>query len=112
PCVPWCPVSPTGAQTSQLLVDSPWTPAVLWDKVTLTCQGSGTSNATTWYKDGRRWWQKQPDHFTVTESGTYQCHRPGTGFSRPVRVVNDPLVLQVLVRVRLEGDTVTLRCRR
>uniref|UniRef100_A0A8C3UJ62 Ig-like domain-containing protein n=1 Tax=Catharus ustulatus TaxID=91951 RepID=A0A8C3UJ62_CATUS len=79
----WCPLSPAGAQTPQLLVEPPWTPAVLWDRVTLTCQGSGTAGDTTWYKDGRRWWQEGPDSFT---SGTYQCQRPGTGLSPPVTV--------------------------
>ncbi|XP_031949068.1 Fc receptor-like protein 1 isoform X9 [Corvus moneduloides] len=77
-----------GAQTNQLLVEPPWTPPVLWDRVTLTCQGLGTAGATTWYKDGQRWWQKGPDRFVVTESGTYQCHRPGTGLSPPVSVSN------------------------
>ncbi|XP_062367206.1 Fc receptor-like protein 2 [Cinclus cinclus] len=100
-----------GAQTTQLLVQPPWTPAVLWDRVTLTCQGSGTAGATTWYKDGRRWWQEGPDSFLVTESGTYTRDRPGSGRSPPVLVSNDLLVLQVPARALLEGDTVTLRCR-
>ncbi|XP_032938617.1 high affinity immunoglobulin gamma Fc receptor I-like isoform X4 [Catharus ustulatus] len=100
-----------GAQTPQLLVEPPWTPAVLWDRVTLTCQGSGTAGATTWYKDGRAWGQEGPDIFTVTRSGTYQCQRPGTGLSPPVTVSDDWLVLQVPARALLEGDTVTLRCR-
>ncbi|KAM7020939.1 low affinity immunoglobulin gamma Fc region receptor II-like [Acridotheres tristis] len=107
----WCPLSPAGAQTPQLLVEPPWTPAVLWDRVTLTCQASGTARATTWYKDGRRWGQEGRDRFSVTESGTYQCQRPGSGLSPPVMVSNDPLVLQVPARALLEGDTVTLRCR-
>uniref|UniRef100_A0A8C3Y465 Ig-like domain-containing protein n=1 Tax=Catharus ustulatus TaxID=91951 RepID=A0A8C3Y465_CATUS len=99
-------------ETPQLLVEPPWTPAVLWDRVTLTCQGSGTAGDTTWYKDGRRWWQEGPDSFTVTESGTYQCQRPGTGLSPPVPPVPQTwLVLQVPARALLEGDTVTLRCR-
>uniref|UniRef100_A0A8U7NST5 Uncharacterized protein n=1 Tax=Corvus moneduloides TaxID=1196302 RepID=A0A8U7NST5_CORMO len=99
------------AQTTQLLVQPPWTPPVLWDRVTLTCQGSGTAAATTWYKDGQRWRLQGPDRFVVTESGTYQCDRPGTGHSPPVSVSNDRLVLQVPARALLEGDTVTLRCR-
>ncbi|NXF28259.1 FCGR3 protein, partial [Rhodinocichla rosea] len=109
----WCPLSPTGAQTTQLLVEPPWRPAVLWDLVTLTCQGSGTAGATTWYKDkdGERWWHEGHENFTVTKSGTYTCYRPGTGLSPPVRVSNDWLVLQVPARALLEGDTVTLRCR-
>ncbi|KAL2295692.1 hypothetical protein Nmel_006909 [Mimus melanotis] len=107
----WCPLSPAGAQTPQLLVEPPWTPAVLWDRVTLTCQGSGTTGDTTWYKDGRRWGQKGRDSFTVTESGTYTCGRAGTRRSSPVTVSDDWLVLQVLARALLEGDTVTLRCR-
>ncbi|XP_048144443.1 Fc receptor-like protein 4 isoform X14 [Corvus hawaiiensis] len=107
----WCPLSPAGAQTTQLLVEPPWTPPVLWDRVTLTCQGSGTAAATTWHKDGQRWRLQGPDRFVVTESGTYQCHRPGTGLSPPVSVSNAWLVLQVPARALLEGDTVTLRCR-
>ncbi|NXY53718.1 FCRL5 protein, partial [Callaeas wilsoni] len=107
----WCPLSPAEAQSTQLLVKPPWTPAVLWDRVTLTCQGSGTPGDTTWYKDGRKWWEKKPDHFLVTESGTYKCERAGTGLSNPVSVLNAPLVLQVQTGTLLEGDTVTLRCR-
>ncbi|XP_066064181.1 low affinity immunoglobulin gamma Fc region receptor II-like [Chamaea fasciata] len=100
-----------GAQTTQLLVEPPWRPAVPWDRVTLTCQGSGTAGATTWYRDGQRWWLEGPDHFTITESGSYQCDRPGSGLSPPVTVSDGPLVLQVPARPLLEGDTVTLRCR-
>ncbi|NWV82846.1 FCRL5 protein, partial [Dasyornis broadbenti] len=107
----WCPLSPAGAQSTQLLVEPPWTPAVLWDRVTLTCQGLGTSGATTWYKDGRNWWKKKPDRFLVTESGTYKCDRPGTGLSNPVSVLDARLVLQVPAWTLLEGDSVTLRCR-
>ncbi|NWZ97236.1 FCGR3 protein, partial [Nesospiza acunhae] len=107
----WCPLSPTGAQTTQLLVEPPWRPAVLWDRVTLTCQGSGTAGATTWYKDGQRWGQEGGNYFTVTESGTYTCDRPGSGLSRPVKVSDDQLVLQVPARALLEGETLTLRCR-
>ncbi|XP_071311782.1 Fc receptor-like protein 2 [Agelaius tricolor] len=86
-------------------------PAVLWDRVTLTCQGLGTAGATTWYKDGQLWGQQGLDHLSVTESGTYTCDRPGSGHSPPVRVLDDELVLQVPARALLEGDTVTLRCR-
>ncbi|XP_031949030.1 Fc receptor-like protein 4 isoform X3 [Corvus moneduloides] len=100
-----------GAQTTQLLVQPPWTPPVLWDRVTLTCQGLGTAAATTWYKDGQCWQLQGPDRFVVTESGTYQCERPGTGLSPPVSISNDRLVLQVPAQALLEGDTVTLRCR-
>ncbi|XP_068034262.1 Fc receptor-like protein 2 [Anomalospiza imberbis] len=100
-----------GAQTTQLLVEPPWLPAVLWERVTLTCQGSGTAGATTWYKDGQRWGQQGRDHVTVTESGTYRCARPVSGFSPPVTASDDWLVLQVPARALLEGDTVTLRCR-
>ncbi|XP_066064257.1 Fc receptor-like protein 4 [Chamaea fasciata] len=107
----WCPLSPAGAQTTQLLVEPPWRPAVLWDQVTLTCQGSGTTGATTWYKDGQRWGQNRSDRFTVTESGTYTCDRPGSGSSPALRVMNDRLVLQVPAQTLLEGDTVKLRCR-
>ncbi|CAN8206824.1 unnamed protein product [Coccothraustes coccothraustes] len=101
-----------GAQTTQLLVQPPWRPAVLWDRVTLTCQGSGTAGDTTWYKDGRRWGQQGGDHVTVTEIGTYECDRPGSERSRSVSVSDDELVLQVSAWELLEGDTVTLRCRR
>ncbi|XP_032938483.1 low affinity immunoglobulin gamma Fc region receptor II-like [Catharus ustulatus] len=90
-----------GAQTPQLLVEPPWTPAVLWDRVTLTCQGSGTAGDTTWYKDGQRWWKERGNKLSVT----------GTGLSPPVTVSDDLLVLQVPARALLEGDTVTLRCR-
>ncbi|XP_059727368.1 B-cell receptor CD22-like isoform X2 [Haemorhous mexicanus] len=107
----WCPLSPAGARTTQLLMEPPWRPPVLWDQVTLTCQGSGTAGDITWYKDGQRWGQKGGDHVTVTESGTYTCDRPGSGHSPPVTVSNDYLVLQVPARAQLEGDTVTLRCR-
>ncbi|XP_066064177.1 Fc receptor-like protein 2 [Chamaea fasciata] len=100
-----------GAQTTQLLVEPPWRPAVLWDRVTLTCWGLGPTGATTWYKDGRRWGQKGSDRILVTRSGNYTCDRPGSGLSPPVSVLNDRLVLQVPTQTLLEGDTVTLRCR-
>ncbi|NWT76179.1 FCGR3 protein, partial [Prunella himalayana] len=106
----WCPLSPTNAQTTQLPVESPWRLAVLWDRVTLTCQGSGTAGATTWYRDRKLWRQEGCDRFTVTESGTYTCDRPGSGISPPVRVLNDQLVLQVPARALLEGNMVTLHC--
>ncbi|NWT31972.1 FCGR3 protein, partial [Cardinalis cardinalis] len=106
----WCPLSPAGAQTTQLLVEPPWRPAVLWDQVTRTCQGSGTTGATTWYKDGQHLWQERQERFTVTKTGTYTCDRPGTRHSPPVTVLHDWLVLQVPVRALLEGDTVTLHC--
>ncbi|NXP42247.1 FCRL4 protein, partial [Leiothrix lutea] len=108
----WCPLSPTGAQTTQLLVEPPWRPAVLWDRVTLTCQGSGTTGATTWYKDGQHWGPKGLNNITVIESGIYTCARPCSELSPSVRVLNDWLVLQVPVWALLEGDTVTLRCWR
>ncbi|NXF28128.1 FCGR3 protein, partial [Rhodinocichla rosea] len=107
----WCPLSPTGAQTTQLLVEPPWRPAVLWDRVTLTCQGSGTAGATTWYKDGQRWGQQGGNNFTVTQSGTYTCDRHGSGLSSPVIVSEEQLVLQVPARALLEGEMLTLRCR-
>ncbi|XP_063276611.1 Fc receptor-like protein 4 [Prinia subflava] len=107
----WCPLSPAGAQTTQLLVEPPWTPAVLWDPVTLTCQGLGTTGDTTWYRDWWQLWQEASDQLSVTESGIYMCERPGSGLSPSVRVLDDRLVLQVPARPLLEGDTVTLRCR-
>ncbi|NXS18836.1 FCRL3 protein, partial [Mystacornis crossleyi] len=107
----WCPLSPAGAQTTQLLVEPPWTPAVLWDRVTLTCQGSGTRGATTWYKDRQRWGLEKRDTFVVAYKGTYQCHSSRSGRSPAVSVLEDWVVLQVPARALLEGDTVTLRCR-
>ncbi|NXM17766.1 FCGR2 protein, partial [Ploceus nigricollis] len=107
----WCPVSPAGAQTTQLLVEPPWRPAVLWDRVTLTCEGSGMASATTWYKDGQLWGQQGCNNFTVTKRGTYSCDRPGSGLSPSVSVSNDRLVLQVPAQALLEGDTLTLRYR-
>ncbi|NWR24208.1 FCRL4 protein, partial [Emberiza fucata] len=106
----WCPLSPTGAQTTQLLVEPPWMPAVLWDRVTLTCQGLGTTGATTWYKNGLQWGQEVCDCITVTVSGTYTSERTGSGLSPPVNISDEELVLQVPVWPLLEGDTVTLRC--
>ncbi|KAM6989022.1 low affinity immunoglobulin gamma Fc region receptor II-like [Passerculus sandwichensis] len=100
-----------GTQTTWIIVEPPWMPAVLWDRVTLTCQGPGTSSATTWYKDGRRWGQQGCDRLTVTENGTYECNRTSTGLSPSMRVSDDWLVLQVPARPLLEGDRVTLRCR-
>ncbi|NWY76118.1 FCGR2 protein, partial [Erithacus rubecula] len=108
----WCPLSPTGAQSTQLLVEPPWMPAVLWDQVTLTCQGSGTAGATTWYKDGQHWGPEGHDSFTVTTSGTYTCQSPNSELSPSVMVSDERLVLQVPAWALLEGDTVTLRCRR
>ncbi|NWI93101.1 FCGR3 protein, partial [Pitta sordida] len=107
----WCPLSPLGAQTTQLLLDPPWTPPVLWDLVTLTCQGSGTSGATTWYRGGKRWEHQKRDSFIVAQSGTYKCEKTGTGLSPTVFILRDWLVLQVPARALLEGDTMTLRCR-
>ncbi|NXI27909.1 FCGR2 protein, partial [Sterrhoptilus dennistouni] len=107
----WCPLSSTGPQTTQPLVESPWRPAVLWDRVTLTCQGSGTTSATTWHKDGQRWGQEIQDKFILSKNGTYKCDRPSSGLSPLVTILNDQLVLQVPALVLLDGDTVTLRCR-
>ncbi|XP_058716363.1 Fc receptor-like protein 2 isoform X2 [Poecile atricapillus] len=100
-----------GAPSPQLLVEPPWRPAVLWDRVTLTCRGSGTAGDTTWYKDGRLWWQERPQNFTVNQSGTYECDRAGNGLSPSVTVSDGWPVLQVTAGPLLEGDTVTLRCR-
>ncbi|XP_058680577.1 low affinity immunoglobulin gamma Fc region receptor II-like [Ammospiza caudacuta] len=102
-----CPLSPTSAQTTHLPVEPPWRPAVLWDRVTLTCKGSGTTGGTIWYRNVQRWGQERQDHFTVT----YLCDRPGSGCSSPVTVSNDHLVLKVPAQALLDRDTVTLRCR-
>ncbi|NWV13299.1 FCRL5 protein, partial [Ptilonorhynchus violaceus] len=107
----WCPLSPAGAQTTQLLVEPPWTPAVLWDQVTLTCKSSGIFGKTIWYKDKQPWLEEKLNSFLVTRSGTYACHRWDTGLSPTVDVVTVTPVLQVPVQALLEGDTVTLRCR-
>ncbi|NXO46491.1 FCGR2 protein, partial [Locustella ochotensis] len=107
----WCPLSPTGVPTSRLRVKPPWSPGVLWDQVTLTCQDSGTDGTFTWYKNGKRWWKTGPKRFTVTETGTFKCCRPDTKFSPSLTVLNDSLVLQRPVQALVEGDTATLRCR-
>uniref|UniRef100_A0A8U7NVU7 Uncharacterized protein n=1 Tax=Corvus moneduloides TaxID=1196302 RepID=A0A8U7NVU7_CORMO len=78
----------------------PWTPPVLWDHVTLTCHGLGTAAATTWYKDGQRWRLQGPDRFRVTQSGTYQCHRPDTGTELSL----SPLQLHHSGRYRCSGS--------
>ncbi|NWY34236.1 FCGR3 protein, partial [Pheucticus melanocephalus] len=112
----WCPLSPTGAQTTQLLVEPPWRPAVLWDRVTLTCQGSGTAGATTWYKDGQRLASQDGGNpvlelGTPGELGVTQWGDPGAFGCDRTPLSPDWLVLQVPARVLLEGDTVTLRCQ-
>ncbi|KAF4792642.1 hypothetical protein TURU_119562 [Turdus rufiventris] len=86
-------------------------PVVLWDQVTLTCQGSETASATTWYKDGQRWGQDGTESFAVTENGTCNCYRSGTGLNPPMTVSDDWLVLQVPAQALVEGDTLTLLCR-
>ncbi|NXL25095.1 FCGR2 protein, partial [Setophaga kirtlandii] len=106
----WCPLSPTGAQTTQLLVEPPWRPAVLWDRVTLTCQGSGTAGATTWYKNWKHWWQRGFDCLIVILSGSYTCDRPNSGLSLPANISDAWLVLQVPAQALLERNTVTLSC--
>ncbi|NXH95653.1 FCRL5 protein, partial [Pachycephala philippinensis] len=102
-----CPLSPAGAQSPQLLVEPPWRPAVLWDRVTLTCQGSGTAGATAWYRDGWHWWQGGSNPLLISKSGTYKCDRP-RHWAQPSPTTP---VLQVPAQALLEGDRVTLRCR-
>uniref|UniRef100_A0A8U7NTK1 Uncharacterized protein n=1 Tax=Corvus moneduloides TaxID=1196302 RepID=A0A8U7NTK1_CORMO len=93
----WCPLSPAGAQTTQLLVQPTWTPPVLWDRVTLTCQGLGTAAMET---------PPRCPRCRGDPPGT--CLDPLSAM-RP-SCPTDWLVLQVLARALLEGDTVTLRC--
>ncbi|NWR99664.1 FCGR2 protein, partial [Motacilla alba] len=107
----WCPLSPAGSPTTQIFVEPPWMPVVLWDWVTLTCQGSGTASATIWYKDGQRWGQEGPNPLLVTEIGTSMFYRPSSGCSPPMMVLDDWLVPQVPVQALLEGNRVTLRCQ-
>ncbi|XP_063276469.1 Fc receptor-like protein 3 isoform X3 [Prinia subflava] len=103
----------SGTQTTQLLVQPPWTPAVLWDQVTLTCQGLGTTGATTWYKDGQQWEQNRRDYVTVTESGTYTCDRPASGRSPPVTILDELFSVPVLEGPPevTEGSPLNLSCR-
>ncbi|TRZ07627.1 hypothetical protein HGM15179_019477 [Zosterops borbonicus] len=104
-----------GAQTTQLLVEPPWRPAVPWDQVTLTCQGLGTAGASTWYKDGQRWRQKGLYNFTVTENGNYMCDCPANGLSHPITTLNGPVADATITpsppahQVHV-GDPVTLHC--
>ncbi|NXS47270.1 FCRLB protein, partial [Balaeniceps rex] len=113
----WCPLSPAGAQTSQLTLDPPWTPVFLREKVTLTCHGSGAPGPTDWYIDRQLWrWEKSnPTRISSDHTGShsYQCHSPGTKLSPPVTLSfsNDWLVLQVPTQALLEGDALRLRCR-
>uniref|UniRef100_A0A8D2M5X4 Ig-like domain-containing protein n=1 Tax=Zonotrichia albicollis TaxID=44394 RepID=A0A8D2M5X4_ZONAL len=76
------------SRAPKLLVEPLWRPAVPWDQVTLTCQGSGNTGVTTWYQDGQRWGQEKHNHLTVTEKSNYMCERPGTGLRPPVRVLD------------------------
>ncbi|XP_064330796.1 Fc receptor-like protein 5 [Phalacrocorax carbo] len=107
----------TGARPSQLTLDPPWMPVFLWEKVTLTCRGSGTPGPTSWYRNTQFWEQTASSHIHVSESSSgsssYQCRSPGTELSSPVTLSfsNDWLVLQVPVGSLLEGDMLPLRCR-
>uniref|UniRef100_A0A803VU29 Ig-like domain-containing protein n=1 Tax=Ficedula albicollis TaxID=59894 RepID=A0A803VU29_FICAL len=109
-----CPLSPAGAQRTQLFVDPPWIPGVLWDEVTLTCRGSGTAGATLWYKEGRLACPCSGDIPEHPSAGGPPCWNWGPGDIGCDRspLSPDSLVLQVPARALLEGDTVTLRCRR
>uniref|UniRef100_A0A8U8BJX5 Uncharacterized protein n=1 Tax=Geospiza parvula TaxID=87175 RepID=A0A8U8BJX5_GEOPR len=114
----WCPLSPTGAQTTQLLVEPPWRPAVLWDRVTLTCQGSGTCRC---HQLVQGWAAhvapvpRTPGHPSAPRCPQCHGHPPWTCLKplseRGPSCPTDNLVLQVPARALLEGDTVTLRCR-
>ncbi|KAL2300907.1 hypothetical protein Nmel_011459, partial [Mimus melanotis] len=81
----------------------PWTPAVLWDWVILTCQGSGNASDTSWYKDVWRWCQDGYDHFLVTESDTYTCVRSLSMLSPPVMASNAPLLYRFYLDRQLVG---------
>ncbi|XP_038017746.1 uncharacterized protein LOC119711494 isoform X2 [Motacilla alba alba] len=98
-----------GARTTQLLVEPPWRPAVLWDWVTLTCQVSETAGATTWYRNGQRWGPEGCDHFTVTERNTYACDRPSSGRSPPVTVSDVPVADAIITLEVTLQDTGTHR---
>ncbi|NWS62907.1 FCGR2 protein, partial [Chunga burmeisteri] len=111
------PCHPAGAQPSQLMLDPPWTPMFLMERVTLTCQGSGAPGPTKWYLNERLWKQTEPNNIYVSRGHAakdrYQCQSPGTYLSPAVTLSfsNDWLVLQVPTRVLLEGDELRLRCR-
>ncbi|XP_077645420.1 cilia- and flagella-associated protein 45 [Lonchura striata] len=70
----WCPdhPAPCGAP---LDVDGAVNP------VTLTCQGSGMADATTWYKEWQCWGEQEREHVTVTERHTCTCDRLSNGLS-------------------------------
>ncbi|NXT87890.1 FCRL5 protein, partial [Anhinga rufa] len=111
------PCHPAGAKPSQLMLDPPWTPVFVKEKVTLTCRGSGVSGPTYWYRNRQIWDQTASNHTHVSEarigSSSYQCCSPGTELSTPVTLSfsNDWLVLQVPTGSLLEGDRALLRCR-
>ncbi|NXQ95537.1 FCRLB protein, partial [Sagittarius serpentarius] len=107
----------TGAQPSQLTLDPPWTPVFLWEKVTLTCQGSGTPGPTKWYVNEQLQWQTTSDRIHLSKdhpgSDSYQCRSPGAELSPSITLSfsNDWLALQVPAQALLEGDALLLRCR-
>ncbi|NWY60958.1 FCGR3 protein, partial [Chionis minor] len=109
------PCHPAGAQLSQLTSDPPWMPVFQYEKVKLTCQGSGTPGPTDWYLNNRHQWQSDLSYIHVTQNkpGIYQCRSPSARLSPPITVSfsNDQVMLQVPTRVLLEGDQLPLRCR-
>ncbi|XP_049661894.1 Fc receptor-like protein 2 isoform X7 [Accipiter gentilis] len=74
-----------GAQPSQLMLDPPWTPVFLSEKVTLTCQGPGVPGPTDWYVNEQFWQQAGSNHIHITRKipGSYslRCRSPGAGLS-------------------------------
>ncbi|XP_049661891.1 calphotin-like isoform X4 [Accipiter gentilis] len=106
-----------GAQPSQLMLDPPWTPVFLSEKVTLTCQGPGVPGPTDWYVNEQFWQQAGSNHIHITRKipGSYslRCRSPGAGLSPSITLgfSNDWLALQVPAWMLLEGDALPLRCR-
>lgn len=67
------------------MLDPPWTPVFLSEKVTLTCQGPGVPGPTDWYVNEQFWQQAGSNHIHITRKipGSYslRCRSPGAGLS-------------------------------